>query len=181
MLPCLFKQKDMEQKELSMFLRDKAREAGLCDQWYGEWEDSTTEEELIDKYKRGFDFMLKTGFVSSDFIKRHFDKDLLHRNNIYISEDFEREMHGMCIITGNSKGVVNIPIVGFAEINVCEESDVEINVPLLSRVFVKVHNNANVKVVLRGKEAKCFVYQYGGHVEADEGVTVRDRSSFSYK
>ena len=45
---------DMEQKELSIVLRELARsqKVGLCDEWYSEWADDSDLDALLDKFRR---------------------------------------------------------------------------------------------------------------------------------
>jgi hypothetical protein len=64
-------------KELSIELRNMAREAGLCDQWFGEWNDDSDNTTLFDKYKRGIDFCIEHGYPTNEFIKSHWDKEML--------------------------------------------------------------------------------------------------------
>lgn len=76
----------MENKELSIKLREDARRIGLCDQWYGEWQDDTAKQELINKYKRGLDFCIKHRWPSISFIKQHFEQDFLRHNGILVDD-----------------------------------------------------------------------------------------------
>ena len=74
----------MTDKELSMKLREDARKIGLCDKWYGEWEDETKMDKLIIMFKKGLDFCIQHRWPSKSFIKQHFKQDYLRRNGILV-------------------------------------------------------------------------------------------------
>ena len=76
----------MSDNELSIKLREDARKLGLCDQWYGEWKDATSREELADKMKRGLDFCIKHRWPSKDFIKHNFSQDFLRDNGVLVDD-----------------------------------------------------------------------------------------------
>lgn len=44
---------------LSLELKEMARNNGLCDKWFGEWVDESDDATLFDKYKRGIDFSIR--------------------------------------------------------------------------------------------------------------------------
>ena len=76
----------MTETELSIKLREDARKLNLCDEWYGEWIDNTSTQELIDKYKRGLDFCFARRWPSNTFITQNFDKETLRDNGILIDD-----------------------------------------------------------------------------------------------
>lgn len=153
----------------------------LCDQWYGEWADDTTPQELIDKYKKGIDFILgRPNFPTNTFIKTHIDKELLNSNGIYVDEQhLDIVADGVVILNGKCYGRVEVKEFGYADIYVRHGSIVTIYADSLSRVSVNVLDDADVTVT-KDSCAKAFVYQYGGIVHAGEGVIVRDRKDFRF-
>lgn len=78
----------MTEKELSINLREDARRMGLCDEWYGEWQDDTDKQQLLDKYIRGLDFCFKHRWPSLPFAKAQFPQQLLRDNGILVDDKY---------------------------------------------------------------------------------------------
>lgn len=76
----------MNERELSVKLREDARRIGLCDEWYGQWNDTTGKDELIAKYKRGLDFCIKRHWPSHSFIKQNFSQNFLRSHGILVDD-----------------------------------------------------------------------------------------------
>ena len=76
----------MTDKELSVKLRTDARRLGLCDKWFGEWEDDTSKQELISMFTRGLDFCIERRWPAKQFILHHFPQDLLRANGILVDD-----------------------------------------------------------------------------------------------
>ena len=76
----------MTDKELSKLLRTDARRLGLCDQWFGEWKEDMTKQEMISMYLKGLDFCIERRWPSVSFIKSHFSQELLRENGILIDD-----------------------------------------------------------------------------------------------
>ena len=57
---------------LSDEMKVSARSIGLCDQWFGEWKDDTSKDELIEKlgeYNIDNNSICKDGFLTKFIIK----------------------------------------------------------------------------------------------------------------
>ena len=98
----------MTERELNIALREMARSQGLCDQWYSEWSDDDTLDMCLDRYVRGFDFVQENDYPPLDFIRKHFDKKLLHKHNIYLDEEVKIDFakNGYYVFLGNCTGSI---------------------------------------------------------------------------
>lgn len=76
----------MDEKELSIILREDARRIGLCDEWYAQWKDETSQQELCDKMKKGLDFCIKHRWPSKQFITHHFSQEFRRKNGILVND-----------------------------------------------------------------------------------------------
>ena len=130
----------MENEELSISLREIARsqKTPLCDEWYNEWKDNTSIDELLEKYIKGFDFAVKNDYPSLEFCRKMFDKNDLHRHNIYLDENvnIEDANNGYYVFIGNSKG--DIIIDGFKAVTIYVRHDSNINVRAFNGAIVTV-------------------------------------------
>ena len=93
----------MSGTELSVKLREDARRLGLCDQWYNEWKDETSIQELIDKYKRGLDFCIERNWPSKAFIRHHFPQNILRTNGILLDDSYSYPIRD-----NESRRIINI-------------------------------------------------------------------------
>lgn len=133
----------MTERELNIALREMARTQGLCDEWYGEWKDDDTIDMCLDRAVRGFDFCVKSDYPPLGFIRRNFDKEALHRHNIYLDEEVKVEdgENGYYMFLGDC--VADISFDGFKA----------------ASVYVRHGCNVNVKA---SGGAKVFVTYYDG-------------------
>lgn len=133
--------------ELSQRLKTEARNLGLCDEWFSKWEPTCSQQELIDKYIKGLDFAIKHDFPTPDFIDQHFDKELLHKNQIYCNDqiDVYGGGNGFYVINGDCAGQIHFHTCATATVYVRHNSKLKIKATRLSRIIVKVHDNAQVK------------------------------------
>ena len=76
----------MNEKELSIKLREDARRLGLSKECYDKWKDETSQEELCKKYKTGLDFCIKHNWPSNSFIKQHFTQEFRRKNGILVDD-----------------------------------------------------------------------------------------------
>ena len=133
---------------LSETLKREAVERKLCAQWTEEWADNSDQQTLIDKYKRGIDFVLKQGsWPANEFIKANFDHDLLNANLIFVDEhvDLEYAPSGVYILNGECSGRLWFGQWAAATIFVRHNSKVRIEADRFAKIFVRVYDNAEVK------------------------------------
>ena len=137
----------MNQKELSIVLRELAcsQPTPLCQQWTEEWADDTDIDTLLDKYIRGFDFSLKNNYPPLDFCRKNFNKEDLHRHNIYLDEKvaIEDAQNGYYVFIGNCEATIIAK--GFKAITVYCRHESKVNVYAFegARVFVRYYDASN--------------------------------------
>ena len=138
----------MEGKELSVTLREMARgqKEPLCDKGYGEWEDDSDVDILLEKYIDGIDFTITNDYPPLDFIRKNFKKEDLHRHNIYIDEEVNlvESNSGVWVLLGKCTGRITFDGWAVANVYVRHESVVRVDAEDLSRVFVNVCDKAEV-------------------------------------
>ena len=138
----------MTERELSIVLRELAcnQPTPLCKQWTEEWADDTDIDSLLDKYVRGFDFCVGNDYTPLDFIRKNFDKEQLHKHNIFIDEDVDIEAgSGFYVFLGNCTG--SIVVNGFyaTTIYLRHESNIKVTSLGAARVFLHCYDNSKGK------------------------------------
>lgn len=133
---------------LSETLKQQAVDLGLCRPWTEAWGDCD-QQELIDKYKKGIDFCIDKQYPSNEFIKANFDHDLLNANLIFVDEylDFDMMPSGIYILNGECSGTIRFAPWTAATIYVRHKSNVTIIADDFAKVFVRLYDEANAKVV----------------------------------
>lgn len=154
----------MTERELNIALREMARDAGLCERWYSDWSDDDTLDECFDRFVRGHDFCVEKDWPSLEFSRRSFDKEDLHRHNIYLDDDvdIENAENGYYVFLGDSK--VTLHVTGFKAVTVyCRhDSKVDVEASDGARVFVFYYDRStgncrsdeysNIKMINRNRK-----------------------------
>ena len=146
---------------LSLELKEMARNNGLCDKWFGEWVDESDDAILFDKYRRGIDFSIERDWISNEFIKSHWDKEVLQSNNIFVDDkDMELEnTKGTVIINGDCDLTFNYSLFTVSDIYARHNSIVRVMAKDHARIMVNLYDNASVKIDCDDM-AKVYVYQH---------------------
>lgn len=133
---------------LSETLKQQAVDLGLCRPWTEAWGDCD-QQELIDKYKKGIDFCIDKQYPSNEFIKANFDRALLNANLIFVDEHISLDdaPSGIYIINGECTGTIRFAPWTAATVYVRHKSNVTIIADDFAKVFVRVYDEANAKVV----------------------------------
>lgn len=164
----------METKELNKALRDRARELGLCDKWYKEWDKKSTRQELIEKYIKGIDFCIQHDFPNLDFAREYFPNNQLVQNGIFLDDSVDAYNLKTAVLLGGSKGEIRYDGQRAGDVYVRHQSEVVITAEGGARVFVEVYDNC--KVFAKADEtSKIFVYYHGGDIQSEGSVLVRDK------
>lgn len=133
---------------LSDILKKEAIERDLCAQWTAEWADNSDQQTLIDKYKRGLDFIIKQGeWPTNEFIKANFDCDLLNANLIFVDEYVDMDMapSGIYVLNGDCTGRIRFAPWAAATVYVRHTSNVTIVASDFAKVFVRLYDSAEVE------------------------------------
>lgn len=135
----------MTERELNITLREMARSAGLCDQWYSEWKDDDGIDVCLDRFIRGFDFAQKNDYPTLEFIRKNFKLEDLHRHNIYLDEGvvIDDAQNGYYVFLGDCKATLVAD--GLKAVTVYCRHDSEVNVRAFdgARVFVTYYDNSS--------------------------------------
>ena len=133
---------------LSDILKNEAVERNLCAQWTTEWADDSDQQTLIDKYKCGLDFIIKQGeWPTNEFIKANFDRELLHKNLIFVDEDIDMECapSGIYVLNGECSGKLWFGEWAAATVFVRHDSKIRIEADRFAKIFVRLYDNADVE------------------------------------
>ena len=135
----------MTDKELNIALREMARMQGLCDQWFNEWGDDDTLDDCLDRYIRGFDFVQERDWPPLEFIRKHFDKELLHKHNIYLDEKvaIDHAYSGFYVFLGDCTGYISADGFCAATIYLRHNSNIRVTSVGAARVFLHYFDNSD--------------------------------------
>lgn len=164
----------METKELNKTLRDRARELGLCDLWYKEWDKKSTKQELIDKYLNGIDFCIAHDYPTLPFIKEYFPKNLLLQNGIFLDDKVDAYNLLRAVLLGYSTGEIRIDGLRSCDIYVRHQSELIVTATGGARVFVEMYEDSKVTAAADA-DSKVFIYLHGGEATGDANVKIRDK------
>ena len=176
--------------ELSIKLREDARRIGLCDEWYGEWKDDTSQEDLLSKYKRGLDFCIKHRWPSQSFIKQHFTQEFLRENGILVDDTRSYPVRDSAtrrlvyikeyVLLGKSHATIRYsfrPHVCSAW--VCDTSTITVDVKYGAYIMIHLFDNAaaDVKTDL---VSKVTVIRHSPNVKVKKDGIVTVKDEFHY-
>ena len=137
----------MEEKELSIELRNMAcsQPTPLCKEWTEAWEDDSDIDTLLEKYIKGFDFAVKNDFPPLDFSRKNFNKDDLHRHNIYIDDEvnINNAESGYYVFLGNSRVILRVDGLKAVTVYVRHDSEVNVHATGGARVFVTYYDKSS--------------------------------------
>lgn len=142
----------MTDRELNITLREMARMQGLCDQWYSEWGDNDTLDDCLERYIRGFDFVQERDWPPLEFIRKHFDKELLHKHNIYLDEEvrIDHAYSGFYVFLGDCTGYIAVDGFCAATIYLRHNSNIRVTSVGAARVFLHYFDKSDGTTCLIG-------------------------------
>lgn len=164
-----------DSNELSMRLKKEAVGLGLCEDWTNGWQDNSTQQELINKFKRGIDFCLQHHWPSADFIDRNFKRELLWANGINVHGFRSFRNPEMCIFMGDANSVIRLDnqCSHGSRIFLNDNTETQVFVHTNEKVIIETRGHAHVKIH-PDMRYKCdiVVYDYSDDtlVEAPESV-----------
>lgn len=168
-----------EKKNLSDRMKEEAVSLGLCAQWTADWKDNSSKDEMVRKFVRGIDFCIAHDWPSVKVMRDCFG-DVIHNHGVYADENVNLCNPRIVILNGECVANIEYDRICAGEIYVRHNCTLYLRAGILSKVTVNVYDNAKVHVKCDGA-ASCRVYMYGGSVNGDEDVIIRDRRSFKYK
>lgn len=163
-------------KNLGKQLKSQAEKLGACEKGLDNLE-RLNEQELVNRYIHFIDFCVEAQYPSNEFIKKNFDQDLLHRNNIYVDDFVERRnARQVVVVQGKSTGLLQYDGMTVADVYVRHDSEITIDCSRLSKVFISVYDNAKVNVTQRDG-ASVYVYRHGDNCLVSTEGDVMQRKS----
>lgn len=167
-------------KRINLEIKKEAERLGCCQQWLSNWGECN-EQELINRFIHGIDFCIAHNYPSNEFIKKNFDEEVLHRNNIYVDCDIQRRNpRQIVVVQGKSTGLIMYDGFNTADIYVRHDSDIVVDCTRMSKIFISVYDNAKVKVIQKDG-ATVYVYTHGDkcQVEVEGEVMIRKSANKS--
>lgn len=152
----------------SQMLRNLARRNGLCDKWFSEWGDEESDQSMIDKYVKGFDFCIQHDYPPLPTIKRAFSQKVLHDNNIYTDGYFRalNPKHHL-IALGDTDLVVRCDEFLVTTIYARHDSNITLEVRDNAIVDVRLYDNATVKVKHLDTKSRLNIFVRSDNAELD--------------
>ena len=158
---------------LSDEMKVSARSIGLCDQWFGEWKDNSSKDELIEKFIKGIDFCIEHNFPTPKIMKERFgDRTKLH--NVFVDDIASIKNARTVVINGDSNVSIDYDYICVGDIYIRHGSKCHIKASGDSKVFISVYDNAILEVE-QSENAKVFVYLHGGDCKPKGNVKIHDR------
>lgn len=164
----------MRDKKLSEKMKQEAVSLGLCAQWTAEWGKGTTKDDMADKFVRGLDFCIKHNWPTVEVIKESFG-DVMHNHGVYADEKVYQTNPDTMVLNGRCDATIICGDYASSNIYARHSTKLRIKVRDHAYVHVSVYDNAQIEVEC-ADSAKCFVYRYGGEVNATGKVVVRERN-----
>lgn len=159
--------------EINDYLKRKAINLGLCEEWTNQWGNPCMDD-LVEMYIEGIDFCILNNYPSNDYIEDTFGK-VAENHGVFTNTTINSTNPDIAILNGKTTG--NIKLTGFAsrDIYVRHNSIVTIEITDQARAFIRIFDNAFVKVINKTAN-KIFVYKYSNKAVVEGDVQVREKS-----
>lgn len=169
----------MGETRLNKELRGMARNLGLCDEWFGKWEDTTDSQGLIDKYFEGVDFPLKYHWPSNEYIKENFGRDILHKNNIIVDEKRSALNPDKAMVLGNSDATIRINGNSHSVIYARDCSSLKIYAKNAAFVIVHLFETAHAEIQAKDKSSVLALkHSVKATVKAQGAVRIKEELDY---
>ena len=135
-------------ENLSETMKAEGISLGMCEDGIKGWHADSSQQELIDKFKEYIDFCQRHDWPSCDFIKANFDRDLLHKNLIFVDEhiDLDNAPSGVYIVNGECSGTIRVAPWSVATLYLRHDTNVQIEAGDFARVFIRLYDNSDATV-----------------------------------
>lgn len=169
----------METIELSKTLRESARQKGLCDEWYNDWEDDTNAETLVEKMYKGLDFVLKHHWPSNDFIKENFNLGFLRNNKVFVDDKYSVMDPEQSLILGKSEITIRYNAAHHGIIHVRDNSSVKLTAKNRCFVIVHLYDKAHIDAS-QFDSARIVLIKHSDDVTFIAGKNVTIKEEYDY-
>ena len=154
-------------------LKNKAIKLGLCKQWTDDWGEPNLDD-LVEMYISGQDFCLLNNYPSNEYIKTNFGK-VAENHGVFTDTTIDLINPDVAILNGKTKGYIKLSGFASRDIYVKHNSIVTIEITDQARAFIRIFDNAFVKVINKTTN-KIFVYKYSDKAVIKGDVQVREKS-----
>lgn len=154
-------------------LKNKAIKLGLCKQWTDDWGEADLDT-LCELYTTGIDFCIINSYPSNEYIKTNFGK-IAENHGIFTDANIDVTNPDIAILNGKTKGYIKLTGFASRDIYVRHNSIVTIEITDQARAFIRIFDNAFVKVINKTTN-KIFVYKYSDKAVIKGDVQVREKS-----
>lgn len=169
----------MDNHELNKYLKEKAVELGLCQDWQNQWKQDWSQKKMINKFYEGIDFCLKNNFPSDDFIRSYFPPKILHDNGVYINDAYSGLNHTCSIIKKNSVITLRYNASNVGTVYVTDSS--KLNLTAKNRSYIIVHALDDAIVTAQAfDDAKIVVIQHSATASVYSTGNVQMEKEFGW-
>lgn len=165
--------------ELNKDLREQAVSLGLCEDWQKLWNKDWSKKKMIEKMFQGLDFCLKNHWPSNGFILKHFEKDLLRKNNVFVNDKYSVVNPRESLILGISDITIRYNANSYGNIHIRDNSNVKLTARNYSFVIVHLYENACIKAEQFDK-AKVVLVKHSANVHITAGEHIKVREEYEY-
>ena len=161
--------------KLNKELYSEALNLGMCEKGINGWGKPQSLDDLCEMYWWGLEFVIDHhGWPSNKWMLDNVGSDTLRKHNIYVNDDMLINDPPRAILNGRCN--IRIKSEGTPDIYVRDKSRCTIHLTDEAIAHITVYDDADLTVDC-GAFSKCFIYQYGGTVNAGGTgkIIVRDR------
>ncbi len=165
--------------ELNKELRDQAILLGLCVDWQKLWGKDWSKEKMIERMFQGLDFCILNHYPSNDFILKHFEKDLLRKNNVFVNDKYSVVNPKESLILGKSDITARYNAGSYGNLHVRDNSSVKLTAR--NRCFVIVHLYENAAITAEQFDKATIVlvkHSPKVHITAEDNIKVREEYDY---
>lgn len=162
-----------KEKKVSRELKAQARELGLCDEWYGAWDEDSTFDELIGKFIAGYDFCIEHDWPDVKYVNKHFPKPVLRANGVFCDDSSAKSDCRNAVVMGRSSVELYYSDYTFGDVRVRHSSHVTVKVDALAIVHIHAYEHSSVVVFAEeGAKVTLFVHSPSARTTVNGKVKV---------
>lgn len=147
--------------KINDILAKAARQAGICEEWYGKIKAGANKNQLADLYIKGLKFCLERNYPDKSIIKEHFG-DIAHDYGVYVDEWIELDNVKKIVALGNSSGNIVCDRFNVGEIFAANDSELNVKLKDRSITRIDIYDNAVVNVFI-SDEARVWINKHNAN------------------
>lgn len=142
-------------------LAKAAKQAGICDEWYGKIKAGVNNRQLADLYISGLKFCLERNYPDKEIIKEHFG-DIAHDYGVYVDEWIELANVKKVVALGDSSGNIVCDKFNVGDIYVANDSELNIRLKDHSITRIDIYDDAVVNIDI-SDEARVWINEHNSN------------------